>query len=173
MGATMNEDQKSSLLKSLGLAINAGEKALEKFGPAFQKNMAREEMAELLVAMAREERGRDSENEVRGEIADVLITALELVSIYGVDECISAINTKVKRLNRRIETANNVPDMVDISARVKESAIQERKRIVKYLKSVSHQFAIGDMVEQDDFVADAYLDAAHQIDTGSHLENES
>lgn len=83
-------------------AIQAGYIAASVYGVPPQRAMAIEECAELIAALCQEDRGRVTEGDVRYEVADVLIMSLQLVVIYGVDECIDALADKTRRLRGRV-----------------------------------------------------------------------
>ena len=79
--------------------------AVEIWGAQAQANVAIEEMAELTVALEHFRRGRATMDEVRTEIADVMITAAQLALIFGEDEVSEEVNAKLDRLKGRIEKA--------------------------------------------------------------------
>ena len=93
------------LLGAIAAAIDAGTRAVEEFGHGRQLVKAVEEAGELIVALARFREGRGDEADVRGEVADVLITALQVGRvIFGDDAALAdAIEAKTARLLRRIE----------------------------------------------------------------------
>jgi len=98
-------------LQSLvSIAFEDGQLALERFGFEAQRQLMVEECAELIVALKHEDRRKADEDAVREEIADVLIMALQMVLVYGVDECTDALASKTtrlhERLGRRLEEGN-------------------------------------------------------------------
>lgn len=98
----MTSDQHKSFLSALEQALAVAPKALESYGTYAQRTIALEEMGELITALAREERGRAGKAEVLEEIADVLITAIQLALIYGADETTAQILYKIKRLGKTL-----------------------------------------------------------------------
>ena len=73
--------------------------AIDTWGEEAQVNMAVEECAELICAIAQDSRGRDN-IDVAGEIADVIIMMEQLRLIYdGVDE---ALALKRNRLEEKL-----------------------------------------------------------------------
>lgn len=78
------------------------EQAVEEYGTRSQKIMAVEEMAELLNAFAKFERGRCSIYDIITEIADVTIMMEQLRIIYGPDAVDAEIQRKVERLQKRL-----------------------------------------------------------------------
>jgi len=98
------------LTNTLAEAYRAGVRALNAHVLERQRVQAIEECAELIVALKHEDRGKVSEDDVREEIADVLMCGLQLVLMYGVDECTDALASKTtrlhERLGRRLEEGN-------------------------------------------------------------------
>lgn len=76
--------------------------AVAAFGPKSQKEMAKEECAELIDALCKEQRGRASEHDVITEIADVMIMMEQLALIYGSERVAAEKARKLVRLERRI-----------------------------------------------------------------------
>lgn len=79
------------------------QKAILKYGWTSQITMAVEEMAELLNALAKERRGRATQNDIVTEIADVTIMMWQLTIMYGEQAVETEIERKIKRLQERIE----------------------------------------------------------------------
>ena len=79
--------------------------AIEVWGIEPQARIAEEEAAELIVALEHFRRGRATMDEVRTEIADILITATQLAIIFGEDEVSAEFNRKLARLKARIEAS--------------------------------------------------------------------
>ena len=77
--------------------------ALLKYGYTSQITMAVEEMAELLNALAKERRGRATQQDIVTEIADVTIMMWQLAIMYGEQAVEMEIERKIKRLQERIE----------------------------------------------------------------------
>lgn len=76
--------------------------AIDTFGEDSQKKMAVEEMGELLAALNHYRRGKCTIEDVRTEIADVLICAEQLACIYGYDDVARQADSKMIRLEERI-----------------------------------------------------------------------
>lgn len=76
--------------------------AVMAFGFKSQKEMAKEECAELIDALCKEVRGRASEEEVITEIADVMIMMEQLALIYGTDRVAVEKARKLDRLEHRL-----------------------------------------------------------------------
>lgn len=83
--------------------------AVHHYGPEHQKKKAVEEMGELITAIAREQDGRATPEQVITEIADVHIMIRQLALIYGVDKIVKEIHRKERRLVRRIDKDNKTP----------------------------------------------------------------
>ena len=77
--------------------------AVNIYGPEHQKRKAIEEMGELITALAREQDGRATEEQVITEIADVHLMVRQLMIIYGWEECCKEYDRKQRRLLRKIE----------------------------------------------------------------------
>ena len=93
------------LLEALGDASAVGSRALQRWGADTQRQKAIEEASELAAALARDATGsatHDTEAEVISEVADVLITAVQMAEIYGVDAVIEALKAKAERLAGRL-----------------------------------------------------------------------
>ena len=69
-----------------------------------QMHVAIEEMAELTNALVKKERGRATDEDVIGEIADVIICVEQLADIFGVTKVVEMKEAKLRRLAARIET---------------------------------------------------------------------
>ena len=94
------------LLEALGDASAVGSRALSKWGCETQRQKAVEECSELAAAVARDAAGsatHDTEAEVIGEVADVLIMAMQMAELYGVDATIDALRAKATRLEGRLK----------------------------------------------------------------------
>ena len=74
--------------------------AVEKYGVEDQTWMAVEEIGELLDAIAKSKRGRDTD--LVGEIADVFVMITQLAIMNGLEDVRLAIRGKSLRLARRI-----------------------------------------------------------------------
>ena len=77
-------------------------KAIKTFGERSQEDVAIEEMSELTKAIIKNRRYKTDETRenIREEIADVLIMLVQLIIIHGFDEAI--IKRKINRLKQRI-----------------------------------------------------------------------
>ena len=67
-------------------------------------HVAIEEMAELTNALVKKERRRATDEDVIGEIADVIICVEQLADIFGVTKVVEMKEAKLRRLAARIET---------------------------------------------------------------------
>jgi NTP pyrophosphatase (non-canonical NTP hydrolase) len=78
-------------------------KAVETFGIEPQRKTAIEEMAELINAMMKYDRGRNSKDDIIEEIADVTIMMQQLAIIYGQEEVQQQIDFKTNRLANKLK----------------------------------------------------------------------
>lgn len=92
-------------------AFSAGVLALDVYGEAAQEKMSIEEMAELTAALMQHARGRRNPDEVLREVADVVITVLQVGLVFGgaahdpdgaARALANALNEKTERLYRRL-----------------------------------------------------------------------
>ncbi len=72
--------------------------AITKWGVGAQKNMAYEEIGELLTALARDDRGRVTTEELLTELADVTIMCEQMAYILGFEEYEKEKDRKLIRL---------------------------------------------------------------------------
>jgi NTP pyrophosphatase (non-canonical NTP hydrolase) len=72
--------------------------AIAKWGVGAQKNMAYEEIGELLTALARDDRGRVTTEELLTELADVTIMCEQMAYILGFEEYEKEKDRKLIRL---------------------------------------------------------------------------
>lgn len=72
--------------------------AITRWGVGAQKNMAYEEIGELLTALARDGRGRTTTEDLLTELADVTIMCEQLAFILGFDEYEKELDRKLIRL---------------------------------------------------------------------------
>lgn len=79
-------------------------KAMDLYGYQKQMLVTIEEMAELTNALVKKERGRATDEDVIGEIADVIICVEQMADIFGVDKVVAMKDAKLRRLAARIET---------------------------------------------------------------------
>lgn len=101
----MTFGERVRLLEALGDASAVGSRALQRFGVESQRQKGIEECSELAAALARDATGsatHDTEAEVIGEVADVLIMACQMAELYGVDVVIEALRAKAERLAARL-----------------------------------------------------------------------
>jgi NTP pyrophosphatase (non-canonical NTP hydrolase) len=94
------------MIRSLFLESGLLARAINHFGVAAQTAKAVEEMGELITAIARDYH-RTNEDEIIDEIADVLITVLQLRLIYGAQRIDGRIAFKLERLDTRIASARS------------------------------------------------------------------
>lgn len=76
--------------------------AISKYGSEAQKTMAIEECSELINVLAKECRGRVSDEDIITEIADVMIMCEQLALIYGENAVESEKEYKLTRLAKRM-----------------------------------------------------------------------
>jgi NTP pyrophosphatase (non-canonical NTP hydrolase) len=74
------------------------DKAIKTWGIEAQRNMAFEEIGELLVALAQDRRGRVTKEEIITELADVTIMCEQLATILGYDDYEKELDRKLIRL---------------------------------------------------------------------------
>lgn len=93
---------------ALAKAVSAAQSALDHFNITHQLWMVVEECAELLLALARFQRGRGGADAIVTEAADVIVMGLQMGLLYSADANTFAaeLATKVERLLRRIEGAS-------------------------------------------------------------------
>lgn len=72
--------------------------AIAKWGVGAQKNMAYEEIGELLTALARDDRGRATAEDIITELADVTIMCEQLATVLGYDLYELELERKLLRL---------------------------------------------------------------------------
>lgn len=81
-------------------------KIINKYGKKAQVLQTVEEMSELTKELIKNiNRGKDNENEITLEIADVLIMIIQLVEIYNIDgdKILGAMEYKLLRQDERME----------------------------------------------------------------------
>lgn len=74
------------------------DKAIRVWGVGAQKNMVYEEIGELLTALARDDRGRSTKEELLTELADVTIMCEQMAYILGFDDYEKELDRKLARL---------------------------------------------------------------------------
>jgi len=72
--------------------------AITRWGVGAQKNMAYEEIGELLTALARDDRGRATTEDLLTELADVTIMCEQMAYILGFDDYEKELDRKLIRL---------------------------------------------------------------------------
>lgn len=72
--------------------------AITRWGVGAQKNMAYEEIGELLTALARDDRGRTTTEDLLTELADVTIMCEQMAYILGFDDYEKELDRKLIRL---------------------------------------------------------------------------
>jgi len=77
--------------------------ALSIWGHSSQIDMAVEEAAELIQALQHHRRGRCTNEDVAGEIADMTIMCGQLRLIFGAEDVDAAVAAKLARLERRLD----------------------------------------------------------------------
>ena len=83
--------------------LNICTQAVDTFGVESQTDMAIEECAELINALEKHRRGRNSKADVVEEIADVMIMCFQMTYIFGGKQTYAEIEYKASRLKGRIE----------------------------------------------------------------------
>lgn len=81
-------------------------KIINKYGKEAQVLQTVEEMSELTKELIKNiNRGKDNENEITLEIADVLIMIMQLVEIYNIDgdKILGAMEYKLLRQDERMQ----------------------------------------------------------------------
>ena len=104
MGELFSEEQLARLRNVIEYAARAGSRAVARWGPDAQIDMAEEEAAELIVSLSHNRRGRNDPRDVVNECADVIITALQAGAVIAdANKLIDAIAHKTQRLELRLE----------------------------------------------------------------------
>lgn len=98
------EEQRRRFYNLLDSAWTIGLSTIERFGTVEQTARAIEELAELQVAFMHWRRGHPGvpASSVRSEIADVVIVALQLAMMFGVEGTIEELGAKTKRLEQLV-----------------------------------------------------------------------
>ena len=73
-------------------------KAIRIWGVGAQKNMIYEEIGELLTALARDDRGRSTKEDLLTELADVTIMCEQIAYVLGYDDYEKELDRKLVRL---------------------------------------------------------------------------
>lgn len=82
-------------------------RAIQTYGRHSQIWMAVEETAELNNALAKFQRGRNNDQDVITEIADVIIMTEQLAIMFGQDKVRAEVLRKLARLNSRLDNDIN------------------------------------------------------------------
>jgi len=81
----------------------AARSAIEAYGDYEQRQIAVEELAELIVALKHYERQRVGADAVVEEVADVIIVLAQLVAMFGEEAVEAEVAKKSERLMLRIK----------------------------------------------------------------------
>lgn len=76
--------------------------ALDKWGIEAQRTMCIEECAELINALAKETRGRSTNDDILTELADVSIMVDQMALHYGIEGFNNERNKKIIMLNEKV-----------------------------------------------------------------------
>lgn len=76
----------------------------DRWGIEMQEFMAIEEMSELTKELIKKIRGKENQQEIIKETADVLITVLQMAEINGYDEVMKIVNEKMIRGLNKFES---------------------------------------------------------------------
>lgn len=112
-------------------------KAMELNGYIVQMHVAIEEMAELTDALVKKERGRATDEDVIGEIADVIICMEEMANYYGIEKVVAMKDAKLRRLAARLEDYEQKLDQIE------QIAAKEEKRLMSIAERAKTA-AVGD-----------------------------
>ena len=93
-----------------GWPVGLYEDATDAWGEDAQITLGQEELSELNVELARYFRGRNENEEIVDEIADVIIAAKQLALIFGKEETEKRIEYKLRRLRSRVDESKGGPD---------------------------------------------------------------
>jgi len=86
----------------------AARSAIEAYGDYEQRQIAVEELAELIVALKHYERHRVGVDAVVEEVADVIIVLAQLVAMFGEEAIEAKITEKSERLMRQITAISKI-----------------------------------------------------------------
>lgn len=81
-------------------------KAIDRYGKTPQVNMVFEECGELITSIARLIRGRDADDDVITELADVSIMIEQMALIFGKEKFLKEKENKLLRLKNRLDGNN-------------------------------------------------------------------
>jgi len=82
---------------------------IHAFGASAQREQSKEECAELITSLCHYTRGKANEWDVVGEIADVLVTALQMADLFGADLVALRMGIKLDALEARIQNQRARP----------------------------------------------------------------
>lgn len=122
-------------------------KAMDLLGYQSQMLVAVEEMAELTDDLVKKERGRATDDDVIGEIADVIVCMEQMAIYYGVEKVVAMKDAKLRRLAARLETYERK------LARIEQFAASEEKRLMAILEQPSMAATPTDGDEGGDGIA--------------------
>jgi NTP pyrophosphatase (non-canonical NTP hydrolase) len=107
---------------TFGEQIEICRKAIEVYGADKQKDMAIEEMSELIQAISKDKRGLNHNAEE--EIADVVIMIRQMLFVYDEKEINKIVEKKLKRLNENL-IENNFNTVIDeVQKKLSETIIK-------------------------------------------------
>jgi NTP pyrophosphatase (non-canonical NTP hydrolase) len=86
----------------------AARSAIEAYGDYEQRQIAVEELAELIVALKHYERHRVGADAVVEEVADVIIVLAQLVAMFGEEAVEAKVTEKSERLMRQITAISKI-----------------------------------------------------------------
>lgn len=89
--------------------MNVLEKAIEVYGADLQKQVAIEEMSELIKEICKDFRGKGNRKHILEEIADVKIMLSQLLIMYDIEvwELNDVMVSKLDRLEKRLANEDN------------------------------------------------------------------
>ena len=79
-------------------------KTISKWGEQAQYDQTIEECAELITSLQHFARGKVDKETVVGELADVFLMVGQLAYMFGEDQLSAAVEKKVEKLHRLLET---------------------------------------------------------------------
>ena len=86
----------------------AARSAIEAYGDYEQRQIAVEELAELIVALKHYERHRVGVDAVVEEVADVIVVLAQLVAMFGEEVIEAKVAEKSERLMRQITAISKI-----------------------------------------------------------------
>lgn len=83
---------------------NVCQAAIRRYGPNHQIKKAAEEMSELITELMREQDNRTSREKIAEEIADVLVTMVQMTALFRCDTGVNnQILNKIERLKNEMK----------------------------------------------------------------------